>query len=158
MPNWCDNTISISGPTSSLEKLIEAIDHKGDNLLETMNPIGDWDYGLAVEAWGTKWDVSTDNLHYEEGDPGIMLIYGSFMSAWGPPLEAFMHFAKEHLGVHVEISYFEPGMAFVGDWDSETKVNEHYEIDEENLDEIPERLCDMFDLKYFYEKEDEYDD
>ena len=62
MPNWCSNSIKISGPYDKLKKIKEdSSKFEADEglvapgLLEALVPIGDWSYVTASEAWGTKW-------------------------------------------------------------------------------------------------------
>ena len=74
MPNWCNNTIEINGPTETIKTLWEqATDESTDEgLLDAMHPMPkelndtvadcspglDW-YGLRTSNWGTKWEIST---------------------------------------------------------------------------------------------------
>ena len=52
MPNWCANHIEITGPEDKINILYQDAQ---DGFLETLAPIGDWEYNTAVEKWGTKW-------------------------------------------------------------------------------------------------------
>ena len=80
---------------------------------------GDEWYSWRVENWGTKWDVSSEGLEFEELPDGRAVIHGWFDSAWSPPIDAFQAYAEANEDVYLEIKYFEPGMSFVGVWDSE---------------------------------------
>jgi len=146
MPNWCMNSAIISGPIVTLENIVEAI--KQDKMLEHFAPIGDWDYGLAVDAWGTKWEPSDVDYHLDIDSGTLML---NFDSAWSPPIDAY-DTAMERLGVEISASYYEPGMMFVGSYDNGD--DEAYEIDFEDehwRDAIPEDLIDHWGL------DDEFD-
>jgi hypothetical protein len=79
---------------------------------------GDGWYDWAVTNWGTKWDVNMEGLQLIEGVDGCSIV-GYADSAWSPPIEAFQAYANENDDVYMEIKYFEPGMSFVGVWDSE---------------------------------------
>ena len=118
MPNWCSNTLMIRGDVETLSQLKPVLE-KGECLLEAIKPIGEWEYGTAVEAWGTKWDVTTEGLEFIDNGDGTAEITGYFDSAWSPPLEAFYQLAQDWDSCYIELKYFEPGMCFVGVWDSE---------------------------------------
>jgi hypothetical protein len=121
MPNWCNNTIQIEGPADRIRALWEAaqpVEGKEGSLLEAMVPIGDWDYGTAIDTWGTKWDVNIEGLLYEELSDGRAMIHGWFESAWAPPREAMNTFCETNEDVYVCLSYFEPGIGFLGIWDN----------------------------------------
>ena len=132
MPNWCSNNFRIVGSTESLKPLWEEIDRE-EKFLEVIKPIGEWDYGNAVEAWGTKWDVDTDGMEFTDNGDGTAEISGFFDSAWSPPVDAFQTLSEDLDSCYLELSYFEPGMCFVGYWDSEG-ADDHYTIDPEAED------------------------
>ena len=132
MPNWCSNNFRIVGSTESLKPLWEQIDRE-NKFLEVIKPIGEWDYGNAVEAWGTKWDVNTDGMEFTDNGDGTAEISGFFDSAWSPPVEAFQTLSEDLDSCYLELCYFEPGMCFVGYWDSEG-ADDHYTIDPEEED------------------------
>ena len=132
MPNWCSNNFRIVGSTESLKPLWEQIDRE-NKFLEVIKPIGEWDYGNAVEAWGTKWDVNTDGMEFTDNGDGTAEISGFFDSAWSPPVDAFQTLRQDLDSCYLELCYFEPGMCFVGYWDSEG-ADDHYTIDPEAED------------------------
>ena len=119
MPNWCTNTLTITGNVSTLCELKQVIEADQEGLLEAIAPIGEWDYARAIEKWGTKWDVSTEGLEYILNGDGTATIEGYFDSAWSPPIEAFHQLAQDWDSCYIQLKYFEPGMGFVGVWDSE---------------------------------------
>jgi len=118
MPNWCTNTLTIRGDVETLSQLKPVLE-AGEGLLEAIKPIGEWEYGNAVEAWGTKWDISTEGLEFIDHGDGTAEISGYFDSAWAPPLEAFAALAEDWDSCYIELKYFEPGMGFIGIYDSE---------------------------------------
>ena len=95
MPNWCSNNLIITGDIETLVQLKEVIESDVEGLLEAIAPIGEWDYGKAVETWGTKWDVSTEGLQFVDHGDGTAEIEGYFDSAWSPPVEAFQQLAED---------------------------------------------------------------
>ena len=120
MPNWCDNHIHIEGPAEELKKLQQGFKDKG--MLETLCPIGEWDYNLAVNTWGTKWEISDDEVEYFEfeydGEDWAHLT-GNFQSAWSPPTDALQSFLDNNTDFSAELMYYEPSMDFAG------TLNEH---------------------------------
>ena len=118
MPNWCNNNISMTGPKDILEALWKKATENDNRLLEAMVPIGEWDYGNAVDTWGTKWDVSTDGLAFSDYGDGTAEISGFFDSAWAPPIEAMETFITQNEGVSITLFFEEPGMDFCGVWDN----------------------------------------
>jgi len=129
MPNWCNNSITISGSTDTIKQLWDDA-HVGDDfgLLNAMVPMpkelddttkgtnGDafnW-YDWRVTNWGTKWDVSDEGLEYVDNGDGTSVIQGWFDSAWGPPIEAYNTFLDDMDGCSIEATYEEGGMDFAG--------------------------------------------
>ncbi len=146
MPNWAQNTLKITAINSDfIEQAVTA--YKNDNLLNFLVPIGEWDYNLAVEKWGTKWDV------VGECDPVILgdSVTFIFDSAWAPPIAVYD--ALVNRGFGVEAFYLEPGMGYCGiyrDGDDECTEYSSYE-------EIPEEIVEHFDIEGWtvFEDEDE---
>ena len=176
MPNWCDNSISISHEDPAMmERLVAAF--KNDKFLNEFVPcppdlleevgIGEnfrerneaheaanlekfghtsW-YTWRIENWGTKWEIADGELDY---DPETKSATGWFQTAWSPPVTAME--ALTELGFIVELKYHEEGMAFVGEYTSEDG-DECYNVnfeDEDWRDNLPESLIGHFNL------EDEY--
>ena len=112
MPNWCMNSVQISGEKEILERIKIAADN--DELLSFLAPLGQkWNYTLAVDAWGTKWDVKECYCDWD-GEDTLQLM---FDTAWGPPLAAYDN-AESTMNLEIIASYYEPGMCFVGDRDN----------------------------------------
>ncbi len=170
MPNWCNNTITITGDVDTLSQLKPVIE-SGEGLLQAIRPMpkelegttspsvsgDDW-YSWRVANWGTKWDVSTEGLEYTDNGDGTASIEGWFDTAWSPPIDAMQQLADDWDSCYIELMYEEGGMCFVGCWDSEG-ADEHYEYgvaDSKTIrDVIPEYLVDQFALD---ERLAEYED
>ena len=81
-------------------------------------------YDWRVANWGTKWDVGDKDadVGYTEGDTTVGF---SFDSAWSPPIEFYNK--MQELGFTVKAYYYEPGMAFCGQYfdgeDAEFKID-----------------------------------
>lgn len=163
MPNWNSNSITIKGPVDKIRALWDAAqpaEGKDGSLLEAMVPIGDWDYGTAVESWGTKWDISLEGLEFTDLGDGTATIEGWADSAWSPPIEAFATYCGNNDDVTAQLDYFEPGMAFVGRW-TDTDGEQTYEdvgaLLETTADEDPVlyELMEDFGVHGWYEEEEE---
>ncbi|MEC7688115.1 MAG: hypothetical protein VX514_03650 [Candidatus Thermoplasmatota archaeon] len=180
MPNWCSNSITITGGSNTIRTLWGDTKSNRENenygLLNAMVPMpaalkgtssppypkdsphykpqpvvdghNNW-YDWCVERWGTKWDIDDDALEFEDHGDGTATIRGWFESAWSPPIAALNTFCEDMDGVYAELFYHEPGMTFVGCWDSEGG-DDYYEYDGADSktirDIIPEYLDDAFDI------------
>jgi len=134
MPNWCNNTLTIQGPTKTLKPLWDETQKTG--LLQAMKPMpkeldgttsptppdseqpmidgfDNW-YDWRVQNWGTKWDVDSEGLEFTDNGDGTADITGWFDSAWAPPTEAFNTFCDDNDNCHLESFYEEGGMDFAG--------------------------------------------
>ena len=163
MPNWCSNSLIIRGDVETLSQLKPMLE-AGEGLLDAIKPIGEWEYGNAVEAWGTKWDVSTEGLQFVDHGDGTAEIEGYFDSAWSPPVEAFQQLAEDWDSCYIELKYFEPGMGFVGVFDSEGG-DAYYEGVDDLLDTTAEEdsvlheLLEDFNVSEWYDTDEEqYED
>ena len=165
MPNWCNNSITIQGPTETIKQLWEEATAEGDDgLLNAMapmpkelegttapNPDGpDW-YSWRVDNWGTKWDISDEGLEFIDNGDGTAEITGWFDSAWAPPIGAYEQFSDDMDNCSIDATYYEPGMDFGGFWSSENG--------DEYFDDLQTRLeqpVEEWDER-FKEFEQEYD-
>lgn len=153
MPNWCNNSITITGPKDKITALYrEAV--KGEvagedtGLLHAMMPMptelndttspsedgNDW-YSWRVNNWGTKWEVSSEGLELSEDGTEIT---GWFDSAWAPPLGAFSTFLESNEDCSLTCYYEEPGMDFAGKFSGSEGV-----YDDEYLEGIQE-ICEHY--------------
>ena len=140
MPNWCDNTINISGDKKTLKNLKEFVgrpikrEYAGE-IQNIENPVfsfyniiaptkdatpimgalsassGDEDwYHNQINSWGTKWDVA-GNVSFSESDDSLCY---SFDSAWSPPEPVIARLAEIFPTLCIEHKYYEPGCDFWG--------------------------------------------
>jgi hypothetical protein len=166
MPNWCANGITLRHADPQMieraakalsegtflqefipcpKELTETVAQFGTNDHEKANRekygYGSW-YDFNVANWGTKWDVSSDNVAIEDANT----VSASFDSAWAPPTRAYEQLME--LGFEVEAFYYEPGMQFVGKWAD--GVDEYYELSGEDSTtvraSIGEELDDYFGI------------
>jgi hypothetical protein len=149
MPNWCNNSITITGPAQKIRALWAQAE-KGQGLLQAMVPPPEnMFHGNLGEA--ERAELSEDGTE----------ISGWFDSAWSPPIDAYSEFADLNPDCSIDGYYHESGMCFVGSWNSEGG-DDHYEYDEFSSttvrDNIPEYLVDYWDLENLlaeYEEEEE---
>ena len=184
MPNWCNNNISISGPTDTIKQLWEAANQEGEagGLLNAMAPqpanlfqgslgtkereecaeqgIPNW-YDWNVSNWGTKWDVSTEGLEFTDNGDGTAVIEGWFDSAWAPPIGAYEKFSEQDNDCRIEASYHEGGMDFGGFWDTENGdeylegCHEEYKLPEDQQSDLFKRIDEEYNLSESYDMWDE---
>ena len=168
MPNWCNNSVTITGPAERITALWTRASGgaEGAALLNAMRPMpeelseGEAWYSWRVENWGTKWDIDMQGLEFEEFSDGTAAISGWFDSAWSPPVDAFQAYSNENPDVDMELKYFEPGMSFVGVWDSAggdaywEGVGDLLETTAEQ-DAVLHELLEYFDVASWYETDDE---
>lgn len=136
MPNWCNNTITLTGPKEKIttiynkavadNALLQQLKPMPEALEGTTSPapkegkvrplvdgFDNW-YDWRVQNWGTKWDVDADNL--ELSDDGTT-ITGWFDSAWAPPIHAYEYFLTDNEDCSIKSYYYEGGMDFGGLWE-----------------------------------------
>jgi len=160
MPNWCSVSMQIEGPREGVAELVRAAtegvgeDHDGmpKGLLSVMAPVtGEKTASSQRDEWGTKWDV-TDAEVIDETDlgEGRVSVDLAFDTAWSPPIEAVETFLGENSEFDVRMQYFEPGIAFVGEYTDE-RGEETYQYEEFTAetvrDHVPEHLVEQFDLE-----------
>jgi hypothetical protein len=183
MPNWCDNTISISGNADLIKKLKEFVgrpitDENGKQVevlysLANIKPstpdseslLGkdfeskgqdDW-YHNNINSWGTKWDVC-GNVYmsdYKEGDESIGY---SFDSAWSPPTPTTQTLSEIFPELTIEHKYYETGCDF---WGIETYKGG--EMISEEGGELCHKAWETLDMECWHcengdDEEDGYDD
>lgn len=182
MPNWCDNDLTITGPTNIIKSLFSKSISLQDilpcpkELLDLSSPApnefqdlnikkygqSDW-YNWNIHNWGTKWDPGPFDGEVEEatGDPTKSSFHCSFQSAWAPPTNAFRFLAEKHPELTVRLEYFESGCTFFGVATNESGawVDDYREYSnaadlEEQLEECPCYLAEG-ELEYLKEMEEE---
>ena len=113
MPNWCYNTIEISGEKDKIKRIKTILDLREDNyffksLLGEASE-ANW-YDENINNLGTKWDVSTEDTSIDYSNNTI-----SFQceSAWSPPVAGMVTICKKY-DVGCEMNYEESGNDFYG--------------------------------------------
>ena len=136
MPNWCQNTLSITGNKRDLTRFKKKAEDTGADsktflslnnfvpmpkeLEGTTSPcepntelrakygFDNW-YDWHIANWGIKWDVEANKK--QEGSNWIKF---HFDSPWAPPINAIITISKMYPELTFEIEYAEPGMNFAG--------------------------------------------
>ena len=159
MPNWCNNSITITGPKDKITALYEqACDDANDEtgLLDAMHPMpkelhdttspsdGDNWYDWRVSNWGTKWEVSSEGLELSEDGTELT---GWFDSAWAPPIGACAYYGQRNEDVSITLDYHEPGMCFVGRYTIENGVDDddYVEYNEATADTVRDLIGEDYD-------------
>ena len=149
MPNWCDNTLTISHPDKSKIDAIEAnLKSESIQIFNTIypNPDGEWDYEWSVNNWGTKWDASIHDWERQDDNT----IWVSFDSAWSPPIALYEYMDSQEY--EILAYYHEGGMAFIGKFENGDDDYYEYDIsDRESIEALPEDVADYADLMNLHE-------
>lgn len=157
MPNYCDNTLSISHSdltkVNALEAEMSKKNEQGHSMAELFqflrpNPSGEWNYDWSVNNWGTKWEAGI--IDWERSDDDTIWI--SFESAWCPPTALYDYLVEE--GWNFEAYYNETGCAFCGKYTSEAG-DDYYEYDfsdRSTLEVIPQDIDDFTGLLDYHDE------
>jgi hypothetical protein len=166
MPNWCSNGITLRhADPAMIERAAKAFQEGTflqefipcpQELIDTVSGFvpeqealeakqaanrerygySSW-YNFNIANWGTKWDVSADNVEIVDANT----LTAGFDSAWAPPTNAYEQLME--LGFEIEAFYYEPGMAFVGKWAD--GVDEYYEYSGEDSTTVREAIGEELD-------------
>lgn len=137
MPNWCANTVTFRNKDrAQLERIIKG--YNGEGLFKEFLPTPegeDW-YEWNVNHWGTKWDVSDDDVIDIWEDRVSM----SFDTAWSPPIEFYAYLTEQ--GFEVDAKFWEPGIGFAGYYTSEDGITEFTDPND-----YPDDICQEFGIE-----------
>jgi hypothetical protein len=143
MPNWCQNTLTITGPEAMIKKFMADAQDKqkrqdhtptelsleklyptpSQNELNNMQSVKPKDPLLAAlfqskpvdwYSWRvTNWGTKWDVEAWVEKSEPRKVVYG-FDSAWSPPIDALTHISEDYPDLKFVLSYREDGMGFRG--------------------------------------------
>ena len=156
MPNWCSNSLQITGTKEEIAELFEKLEAcKGQDFFDLFvqnaheaSADDDW-YAYNLANYGCKWNCNANDWDVESGDGTTITI--SFDSPWGPPDKLFEQLSQDYQSVLAY--YYEPGMAFCGRF--EDGFDNQYEIPgtaEEIRDTIPDDIDEMFCISEYAEE------
>ena len=170
MPNWCQNAVSIrhEDPTKIQalaaamreaqflgtvipvpQDLLETIaghynDEQTQKDLEIAQAYNIKTYGFAnwydfcVSRWGTKWEVDCHSVEVSEDGCEINAV---FDSAWSPPVGVYQALLDQNFAVVGR--YYEPGMAFAGEWNN--GFDNSYDLSDLKSHEVREMIGEDLD-------------
>ena len=180
MPNWCNNVVTLKHDDPQyITRAITAF--KAEKFFTEFMPCPpelheydapqrdavlaeqflekygatDW-YDWQVKNWGTKWDVGwADGAELVD----INTVVLNFDSPWNAPVTAY--YALSELGFSIDAVYYEPGMAFCGEYTTEDgDISYEIEADPEwIMHHIPKKIREAFPIveDFTQEDEDQYD-
>ena len=141
MPNWCSNSVTLTGPKETIDLLVTQLKNSDEfnesyEILNILRPRPlteeeDW-YAWNINNWGTKWDINV--YSYEVLSETSVSI--TFDSAWSPPT-ALYEYLEENDWI-VSAYYYEPGMCYCGRYVD--GYDEYYDYTDMNADEMEEQL------------------
>lgn len=116
MPNWCENTLIVTGSNDRVKQFlaenIKQIDNDTIFDFNSLHPCpneDDW-YNWRIANWGTKWE----GVIYDTKITDNELVIG-FNSAWSPPEGWVRYVAENHYpDLHFQLSFLETGVGFCG--------------------------------------------
>lgn len=120
MPNWCDNTLIVTGSNDRVKQFYdqniqEGNIEEGEETIFNFNNLcpcpneDDW-YNWRITNWGTKWNGIIHNTEIADSELVI-----DFNSAWSPPEQWVRYVAENHYpDLHFNLSYIETGAGFCG--------------------------------------------
>ena len=150
MPNWCYNRLEVRGPTRAIHDVFDPTITNEDDFFNVIKPRPadqeeNW-YNWNTGNWGTKWDVSPEEIEITDEDDGTSTVLTNFDSAWAPPIGIAEHLHE--LGFNVRLYYYEPGVGFAGVW--EDGDDDCYELgdltSDEMVEQLPTELDEMFGI------------
>ncbi len=157
MPNWCNNSLTLSHDNSKkIQRLIREL-QRGDaaEVFQCLRPRPEHEgNSWNCEHWGTKWDAS-DCQWEKEGENGV---YINFETAWSPPIALYDFLASKGWTVHAY--YYEIGEQFAGKYTNEDGDECYgFVLTTKSIKELPDDVVEaMGDLDDYLDEDDELDD
>lgn len=131
MPNYCANTLIVSGPNADLRAFYDLV-HKPTaqnpeelEICRTLLPpppelhdlspelLSDADHNWRMQHWGTKWGDWDHSNIYGAGHP-TSTFETNFTSAWSPPAPAIDAIGQLYPTLTFDLNYSEADMCFQG--------------------------------------------
>ena len=115
MPNWCYNTLTISGKPKDLHKFVKQV--KDDERVFSFEKIipmpasekDNW-YNWRCANWNTKWNADEQHNTFSEWENGSIFI--DFNTAWSMPEPILLEVSKQHPKLYFEFRCYEESYAF----------------------------------------------
>jgi hypothetical protein len=152
MPNWCDNTLRVTGDAEALKRFVVEITNEdesisilknlvpfpteleGEDILDREgNVFGqaftDEGYSWCLRNWGTKWgDCETE---ITVNDPDHLVI--RFQSAWGPALAGIERISRLFPTLTFQTDWVEEGWGFIGAAFFQNGIGTVYDLPESDV-------------------------
>lgn len=121
MPNHCDQSVSIKGPSALVYELYHNLQRQEPRFCDVVLPVpfakstGMTGYDWRWDYWGTKWDVADVELMEKmeiSGEEDVAWFSFRCWTAWGPPVPVWD--ALHTFGIEVEAEYVDEGGLFEG--------------------------------------------
>ena len=175
MPNWCSNSVEVTGPERVLAAWVEKVERNAGSdvgLFGTFvvpaydDDSSNW-YNAHIVAWDTKWDIEINKLDWDKQDDVVKLV---FDTAWSPPMGWLETMSRDWPSLQFAIAFEEAGMNFMGyaimkdgeywmaedecvDWEVSDDKEKQMELDEAWCEAMNERRdALMFEASDAYEK------
>ena len=145
MPNWCENSLVVTGPERVLAAWVSNVKRNAGSdvgLFETFCvPAYDEDksnwWTAQTAAWSTKWDVPINEVNIEVSNDSVGM---SFDTAWSPPMGWINTMSRDWPSLRFDLAFEEGGMCFMGYFitqDGDTFEAEHETIPYEFVSDNP---------------------
>lgn len=136
MANWCDNRVRFGAKDPAVIAEIKKA-ALSDGFFSYYVASDGTTLGNA-DAWGTKWDVSSDDIQITDADPHRIDMV--FSTAWSPPISFYDALIDKYTGnVAIDATFCEPGVGVIGTY--EDGVAKEYYLTDANL---PARLREEY--------------
>ena len=155
MPNWCENSLTVTGEIEEIRKFKEEntiiVDGKltlSFNLMVTLpeEEKDNW-YDWHCAHWGTKWDLNRfSRCKVKEVDNVLNF---KFFTAWSPPEKWVIYVSPYYPDLSFELKYAEAGYDFSG----RTVIQNGTKDEEEDG-----KYGDFYGEIYLNESDEEYEE
>lgn len=140
MPNWCMNKVILTGH-DIIHNIHQFVSTGEGKMFSQYVPAED-SIVDHCNKWGTKWDVSADQIDLTLEIDTIAL---QFLTAWTPPIAFFETLVNNNKGLHAIIEFADGCGGFIGMWDSDTG-EEIWNIDDPDVPwELKETFGDLYE-------------
>lgn len=149
MPNWCENTLQVTGPAKEIKRFKKMAQGRGPGAKKTekVQPLsfhalvpqpkkyntGEGWYNWRLSNWGTKWEASESRIIQDAKE----ILEYAFETAWGPPMEWLAKVGPKFPKLSLRLWYAEGGCYFAGVYvvENDSASNEEKDYIEAQLEE-----------------------
>lgn len=119
MPNWCMNSVEVTGPERVLQAWVKNVERNagsdtglfGTFVIPAYNDDKSNWWEAHNVAWSTKWDIPINELDWEKYVDSVKF---RFDTAWSPPMGWLETMSRDWPSLQFAIAFEEPGMDFMG--------------------------------------------